>query len=90
MNEELTKAVHAVAEELKAEFEDGMQWEDLFEVIPRLVNLAKALRITLRLDESHQKAVLIELIDYLVDTTDGWGPDGVIDPVIKAAARAFL
>ncbi len=65
-------------------------WMDLLENMDQLEGEVQLIKDLLFLGEDKKRDLLIALIDEIVDRTDGWGPDGLIDPIIKSCARAFL
>ena len=42
------------------------------------------------LSSEAKKELLLELIDDLIDNTDGPGPDYIIDPILKTLARTLV
>jgi hypothetical protein len=71
-------------------FEDGMAWEDFVDLIPR-VQASVVMAIAMgHLQSSDKDAIICELLFHIIDSTDGWGPDSIIDPVLKACISAFL
>ena len=87
---EVVTAVEKLGETIKSEFKDGMQWEELLAISPRVIDSARTISKKHRFNERQIKVLAVMIIDWLVDNTDGWGPDSVIDPVIKFAARSYL
>ena len=82
--------VRTTGELLIETFEDGMDWEDFIEVIPKVqfeVTMAIAMGV---IHTQDKKAIICEVLFHIIDSTDGWGPDSIIDPVLKACISAFL
>ena len=65
-------------------FVDGFAWSDLFIALPIALELINEVD---GLSDLDQRELLCDLADVIIDTTDGWGPDSVIDPVLKKAVR---
>lgn len=69
------------AMDIKAAFDDGFQLTDL------LVVITKALEITgtfVEMPSNERKQVAIDVIDKVIDITDGPGPDALLDPILKS------
>lgn len=82
--------IKETAEELLEPFADGFQWEDFVDLIPIARNkviLAMALGL---IRTNRRDRLARDLLHEIIDTTDGWGPDAIIDPVLKAATTMFL
>ena len=94
MNENEKPSIILLIEELGAgivaELEDGFQWGDLIDILPRVSLIVAEVAKLNSFTDREQRLLLVELICYIVDHTDAWGPDGVIDPVVKTLARTFL
>ena len=71
-------------------FEDGVEWEDFVDLIPRVQSSVIMAIAMGHLQSQDKDAIICELLFHIIDSTDGWGPDGIIDPVLKACVSAFL
>ena len=82
--------IEETAAELVEPFADGFEWSDFVDLIPKAQNKV-ILAIALGLVAPNKRKRLIrDLLHEIIDTTDGWGPDGIIDPVLKAVVTVFL
>lgn len=68
------------AEQVIAEFADGFQFSDIFKVIPLIMEIVERIG---GLTSEEKKQTVIKIVDYILDETDGPGPDVIIDPLLK-------
>lgn len=81
MAEWTTEQIKDLAREALAIFDDGFQFTQLFEVVPLVMKVARDVAGT---TGPEKKALAIKLGEYIIDETDLWGPDMVIDPILKS------
>jgi len=71
------------ADAITAAFADGFQFEDLFKVIPMVMEIVEKVEGA---SGEEKKQTAIAIIDYVIDNTDLPGPDAILDPILKKAA----
>ncbi len=80
MAEWTTEQIKGLAAEALALFDDGFQLTDLFEVVPLVMKVARDVAGT---TGPERFALAVKLGEHIIDETDLWGPDAVIDPLLK-------
>lgn len=75
--------VKRYADQVVAEFADGFQWHDIFKVVPMVMEIVEKVQGA---SGEEKKATALEIINYVIDTTDAPGPDAILDPILKKAA----
>jgi len=101
MNERIQASIDRVAGLLS----DGLQVDDAAALIREAVEVAEAVGEVEALTGSEKRAVALDLVDrflalaapqvqafcdHLADTTDGPGPDWLVDPIVKRAAPPIV
>ena len=71
-------------------FDDGLSWQDFVDLIPKARLAAKTAFDLGLVKNPKSDEILCELLFFIIDKTDQWGPDGMIDPILKACVSAFL
>ena len=90
MSENRREWIVKTAADMVEPFEDGFEWQDFVSLVPIAENkviLAIALGLIIT---GKRKKLVCDLLHEIIDITDTWGPDGIIDPVLKAVVSAFL
>jgi hypothetical protein len=67
---------------IAAEFKDGIQWHDLWNTIPRVMEIVETVE---SLDGEGKKTLCITLFDDLIGRIDLPGPDFLVKPALTAA-----
>ena len=81
MAEWTTDQIKAYAKDALALFDDGFQISDLFEIVPKVMEIVRSVK---DLTGPEKKALAIQLGEYVIDATDmPWVPDVVVDPILK-------
>ena len=76
------------AESVLALFDDGWQWTDLFEIVPKVMEIVEAVE---GMNGGEKQAAAEQILDYVIDETDiPWLPDSLIDPILKKGVRYML
>lgn len=76
------------AAEITATFADGFQWADMFKVVPMVMEIVERIEGA---SGEEKKATALEIINYVIDTTDlPWLPDNLVDPLLKKAAPLLI
>lgn len=76
------------AKKILAEFDDGFQWADVFDIVPQAMEIVQAVG-GMTGPEKEESALAI--IDYVIDNTDTpWIPDNLTDPLLKKGARFMI
>jgi hypothetical protein len=76
------------AEEIVALFDDGFQLTDLFEIIPKIMEIVEAVEEMTGAEKEEAAGVIL---DFVVDKTDTpWLPDNLTDPFLKKGFRALF
>jgi hypothetical protein len=76
------------ADAITAAFADGFQFEDLFKVIPMVMEIVEKVEGA---SGAEKKLTAIAIIDYVIDNTDmPWLPDNLVDPILKRVAPVVI
>ena len=76
------------AEDVLALFEDGWQWTDLFDIIPKVMEIVEAVE---GMTGPEKAAAAEQILDYVIDETDiKWLPDSLVDPILKKGVRYII
>lgn len=81
MAEWTTEQLDEMSQSVLALFEDGFQFSDLFEVVPKIMEIVALVKGTTGEEKKH---LAIMLGNHVIDKTDfPWIPDAIVDPICK-------
>ncbi len=81
MAEWTTEQLEEMAQGVLELFEDGFQFSDIFQVVPKVM---EAVALVKGITNPEKKALAIQLGEYVIDKTDfPWIPDAIVDPICK-------
>jgi len=79
--------VKAAAAKVTEIFADGFQWSDVFKVVPAVMEIVEQVE---GMSGPEKKETVVEIVNYVIDTTDAPGPDMIIDPILKKAVPFLI
>jgi len=79
--------IREYGEKVIATLDDGFQWSDIVLITPMVMEITGQVD-EMTNEEKHETAEM--LIDYVLENTDFWGPDSVIDPVAASVLKALI
>jgi len=79
--------VKAAAAKVMEIFADGFQWSDVFKVVPAVMEIVEQVE---GMSGPEKKETVVEIVNYVIDTTDAPGPDMIIDPILKKAVPFLI
>jgi len=69
-------------------FEDGWQWTDIFEIVPKVMEIVEEVR---GMTGPEKSAAAEKILDHVIDETDiPWLPDSLVDPILKKGVRFMI
>lgn len=81
MAEWTTEQLEEMAQGVLKLFDDGFQFIDIFEIVPKVMEVVRLVENT---TGAEKKALAIQLGEYVIDKTDfPWLPDAIVDPICK-------
>lgn len=88
MAEMTVEEIKKHGEAIKAVFADGLQFGDIGACVHLAMEIVESVS---GLTGAEKKATALEIINYVIDTTDlPWLPDPLVDPLLKALAPNLI
>lgn len=83
--------IEAWGKRAMAPLEDGLQWTDLFEIVPIVMEIVEETHTFAGSSGPEKKAAAILVLEYVVDHKDlPWIPDAVVNPYLKKAIPPLI
>jgi hypothetical protein len=81
MAEWTTEQLEEMAKGVLGLFDDGFQFSDIFQIVPKIMEVVALVKDTTGEEKKH---LAIMLGEHVIDKTDfPWIPDAIVDPICK-------